>query len=121
MPIFFFFNHDVANLFAPGNDRPPALRNRDLSFLFPAILFMGSLTGAPQLVLPLGLYMLLGQQVTALDNGTGSLLAKIGAFLVIAFLTFWDFLPSFSSMEFEYEDQREQRRDGAAARQSPVF
>jgi hypothetical protein len=112
MPVFFFFNHDVANLFAPGNNGQQALRNRDLGFLFPTLLFMGTLSGAPQLVLPLGLYMLLGPQANGALNGgnQGSFYAKLAAFFAIACIMFWDFFPSFGLAETEPELPPPRRR-----------
>jgi len=101
MPAFFFFNQDVANLFAGGNNGPPAIRYRDLGLFFPALLLMGSLSGAPQLVLPLGLYILLGQ--VNVDNALGSSIAKMGSFLLITILMFWDFIPSMSEAPLEEE------------------
>jgi hypothetical protein len=95
MVVFVLFNPGFGNLFVNGNNGRPVIRPRDAGFFFPMLLFMGSLSGVPQLVLPLALYLMLGSHVNA-EHIMGSSFVKYATFFLISLLMFWDFLPSWS-------------------------
>lgn len=65
------------------------MAHRDVSVLFPLLLFFGSWSSFPQLVLPLGLFLLLGAQQPGGVNDQTSNLIKFMAFGLALFLV-WE-------------------------------